>query len=428
MFKEEYKKLNEKIMPGPELLQRTERSMNEIMDKKQARRMSGKMAVALALVCALALTGAAFATGAIQNIFEWAKGLGVYDSVDFDKLNEAADHDLGMETAQSKHSGNVSVELNQAYYDGHQLIVGAKYKVGTVEVIHGLEHELMDMTRPESEAFSAVLYEEGNMPVVIDQQGQIPEKSSLIPANITANMTDEQIQAFEKAYAENDEAGMVLYRASVSDHIGAEGEVLYDIVPDDDQSMSQENGEIWRYTAYRDLPENMREQEKINVSFGINQWATIVRADSEGVWVASQRLDKAEFAFEVERNGQETRFAYGSFENDVYSTKAELRVTEIGNSLIIDMTRPQEWAEADEKAVHVGEGDVDYIWDYYVMYPDGTHEDVMDSSEPTENNGYRIEGQIALQEDQSEVILRPYYTLSGLHEGEDIIIEIPSVD
>ena len=428
MFKEEYKKLNEKIMPGSELLQQTERSMKESMDKKQARRMSGKMAVALALVCALALTGAAFATGAIQSVFGWIRELGYYDSVNMEELNELADSNVGAEEQETVHSGQVSVELNQAYYDGHQLIVGAKYKVGTVEVIHGLEHELMDMTRPESEAFCAVRYEEDNMPLVIDQQGLIPEKSSLIPANITANMTDEQIQAFEKAYAENGEAGVVIYDAGTSDGIRISGDEHDEAYPEDDERHTDVDGTIWRYVDFGTLPESCREQDSLTVTFGIHLSATVLRADKDGVWVAKKRLDRAEFAFEVERNNQETRFAYGSFENEVYSAEVELRLTEISNRMIIDMVRPPEWTRADSVAMSVGEGDVDYIWDYYVIYPDGTHENVMDSSEPTENNGYRMKGQITLQEGQSEVILRPYYTLSGLHEGEDIIIEIPAID
>lgn len=194
---------------------------------------------------------------------------------------------------------------------------------------------------------------------------------------------------------------------------------VVDVAPDDDQSVPQENGEIWRYAGYSDLPEEIRNQDKLNVRFGINQRATVVRADSEGVWTAGQRFDKAEFAFEVENNGQETRFAYGAFENEVYSVRAELRLSEIGCRVMMDMTRPQEWAGANEET--------DYIRDYHVMYPDGTHEGVMESSEPTDNNGYRMEGTISLQEGQTEVVLRPYYALTGLREGEDIILEIPSV-
>ena len=44
MFKDEYKRMNESIKPGSELLKRTERSMAEIMNKKDAKRMSAKMA------------------------------------------------------------------------------------------------------------------------------------------------------------------------------------------------------------------------------------------------------------------------------------------------------------------------------------------------------------------------------------------------
>lgn len=419
MFKEDYKKLNERIMPGSELMKRTERSMKEIMNKKQAKHMSGKMALALALACVMTLTGVAFATGAIQSVFDWMKGLGIREEVDFDRLGELSESGLGMETEETEYNGQVSVELNQAYYDGYQLILGAKYRIGGNQAVVGLEHELMELTRPENEAFCAVRYEAGAMPLAIDQQGAIPEKSSLIPAYIAADMTDEQIQAFEEAYAENGEAGVVVYAADMSDHIPVREDVEEELCPQTDVWSNESDGSVWRYVDFGTLPESCREQDQLCVSFGVNQRATVVRADAEGVWVASVRMDKAEFSFEVERNGQETRFAYGSFENDVYSAKAELRMNGVSNRLIIDMVRPQEWTGADKEA--------DFIRDYHVMYPDGTHEGVMDSKYPTDNNGYRMEGTISLQEGQTEVVLRPYYALTGLREGEDIILEIPSV-
>ena len=423
MFKDEYKRMNDAIRPGSELLERTERSMAEIMNKKDAKRMSAKMVVALAVACALALTGVAFATGAIQSVFGWMKSSGIREDTDFERLNELADSELGVQTVQTEYGGEASVELSQVYYDGNQLIVGAKYMIGTGNAIVGLEHELMNRTRQGDEAFCAVRFEENNMPLAINQQGTIPEKSSLIPSYIAANMTDEQIQAFEKEYAENGEAGAVVYSGVMADQIQVAGDADDELCPQTDVWSKEPDGAVWRYVDFGMLPEACSGQDRLTVKFGIIQKADVVRADADGVWVASAKLDKAEFVFEVDRNDQQTCFAYGSFENEIYAAKVELRINEVSSRVIVDMTRPEEWSKADSVAMTIGDGEVDYIWDYCAIMPDGSWESVMEQNYPTET-GCRMEGTIKLSEDQREIILRPRYNKSGLVEGEDIVISL----
>jgi len=430
VFKDEYKRMNESIRPGSELLERTERSMAEIMNKKDARRISGKMAVALALVCALALTGVAFATGAIRSVFEWMKSSGIREDTDFDRLIELSSSELGVQTTQTQYGAEASVELSQAYYDGNQLIVGVKYMIGTGNAVVGLEHELMNRTRQGDDAFCAVRFEASNMPLAINQQGAIPEKSELIPSYIAVKMTDEQIQAFEKAYAENGEAGAVVYTGVMSDEILIEGEANDELCPQTDVWSDEPDGVIWRYVDFGILPEEYRERDRLTVNFGVIQNADVVRADAEGVWVAAVRMEKAEFDFEIGKNEQATHFAYGSFENDVYSAKTELYMNDVSCQIMIDMIRPEEWSKADSVAMSIGDGEVDYIWDYCALMPDGSWESAMQQKYPTEN-GCRMEGSIELTEGQTEVILRPRYNKSGLVEAEDIVISlengIPSV-
>lgn len=430
MFKDEYKRMNETIRPDSGLLERTERSMEKIMNKKDAKRMSAKMVVALAMVGVLALTGVAFASGAIKSVFEWMKSSGIREDTDFDRLNELASSELGVQTTQTQYGAEASVELSQAYYDGIQLIVGAKYMIGTGNAIVGLEHELMNRTRQGDEAFCAVRFEENNMPLAINPQGAIPEKSELIPSYIAAKMTDEQIQAFEKAYAENGEAGAVVYTGVMSDAILIEGEANDELCPQTDVWSNEPDGATWRYVDFGTLPEKYRELDRLTVTFGVIQNADVVRADAEGVWVAAVRMEKAEFDFEIRKNEQETHFVYGSFGNDLYSAKAELYMSEVSCQVVIDMIRPKEWSKADSEAMSIGDGEVDYIWDYCVLMPDGRWESVMDQNEPTEM-GCRMVGTLELAEGQSGVVLRPRYTKSGLVEGEDIIISlengIPSV-
>lgn len=423
MFRDEYKKMNETITPGSELLARTERSMEEIMNKRDAKRMSVKMVLALALACVLALTGVAFATGAIENVFVWIQSWGGYDTTDLQKLDQLADSELGTETKESERNGKVSVELNQAYYDGTQLIVGAKYKTGEWQVIHGLDHELMATTRESDPAFNATKYPLVNEDIYLDANGMIEQKSKMLPATVTKYMTDEDVKTFEEAYEKNGEAGMIVYNAFASDHIEIEGEALSDNAPDEDLIVPQGSGETWRYAAFDELDDGVRGQEKIRVIFGINQRVTVVRADKDGVWIAGQMLDKIRFPFEVENNGQETHMYYGSFENEVYSAKVELCVSEVNNRVVIDMVHPAEWSEADAEAMSIGDGEVDYIFGYCVIMPDGSWESAMQQKYPTEN-GCRMEGVIELAEGQTEVILRPRYNKSGLVEGEDIVLKI----
>ena len=423
MFKDEYRKMNESIRPGSGLLERTERSMAEIMNKKDARRMSAKMTVALALACVLALTGVAFATGAIENVFTWIQSWGGYDATDLQALNQLADSELGTETKESDRNGNLSVELNQAYYDGTQLIVGAKYKTGEWQVIHGLDHELMAMTREGDPAFNATKYPLVNEDVYIDMNGLIEQKSKMLPATVTKYMTDEDVRTFEEAYEKNGEAGMIVYKSFVSDHIEIEGETLCDNAPNEDLSVPQGGGETWRYASFNELDDGVRGQEKVRVIFGINQSVTVVRADKDGVWIAEQMLDKMKFPFEVENNGQDTHMYYGSFENEVYSAKVELCVSEVNTWVEIDMVYPAEWSKADAEAMSIGDGEVDYLFGYCVIMPDGSWESAMAQKDPTEN-GCRMKGFVELAEGQTEVILRPCYNKSGLVEGEDIVISL----
>jgi hypothetical protein len=114
---------------------------------------------------------------------------------------------------------------------------------------------------------------------------------------------------------------------------------------------------------------------------------------------------------------------YGSFETEVYSAKVEMRVSEVNNRIVIDMVRPAEWSKADAEDMGIGDGEVDYIRDYCMLMPDGSWKRAIERKEPTEE-GCRMEGVIEMTEGQTEVILRPRYTKSGLVEGEDIIISL----
>ncbi len=420
MYKEEYRKMNERIAPSAELIQQTKRSMSKMMKKKNVKRHSARMVLAMVLVGVLMLTGAAFASGAAQRVFEWMQELGDNMPVNFEKLNELADSDLGTEYADAQYSGEVSVELSQAYYDGRQLITGVKYLLGDNQVYLGLDHELMAWTRPDDPSFRASKYEEGSSPRPLN----VPTVSELIPSYVSSEMTEEQIQAFEEMYRENGEAGAVIYYAGQSDYIGVAEDVNDEICPNPDYYRNLDERTVWRYSDFNDLPAGCLDRDSLTVTFGISQRVRVIRADKDGVWVAGDTLEKFEFPFVIKRNEQDDMMVYGSFENEVYSAKAELRVSEVRSYLTIDMIRPAQWSEADDKAVGVGEGDVDYIWCYHMVYPDGNHEGVYDEGKYVAENTYRYTASINLPEDQNEIILRPYYTLSGLHEGEDIVLLI----
>ena len=404
MFKDEYKKMNDAIRPGSELLERTERSMAEIMNKKDAKRMSAKMAVALAMACVLALTGVAFATGAIQSVFSWFRDQRYSTTADLDKLNELADSGFEGKTQSTQYNGDVSAKLVEAYYDGYQLIVGAKYQEGAIKVILGLDHEAMAMTRPDDPAFCASKYEAGG--VYINADGEVPEKSKLLPPYITQWMTDEQIAAFEKAYAENGEAGVVLYTAGMSDHIAVSGDDQNRLVPEDDHQDVQAGGEILRYVDFGDLVDGCRDQEQLTVTLLMGQAVKAVRADKDGIWVAGQPLEKLEFPFVVQKNDQNTTVLYGSYENDVYSAKAEVRASDVSTRVVVDIKEPAEWSQARSDSEL--QEKVDFVRMYYVVQPDGTM--VNFDGVPVGENVYRMETALDLCEGQTEIRIRPWYT------------------
>ncbi len=418
MFKDEYKKMNESIRPDSGLLEKTERSMAEIMNKKTARHMSAKMAVALALAAVLALTGVAFATGAIQSVFSFFKSIGVPTTADIDKLSELADSGFEGEAQSTEYTGNVSAELVQAYYDGYQLIIGAKYREGASKVILGLDHEALSMTRLNDAAFCATKHESGG--VYINSAGEIPEKSKLLPPYITQWMTDEQIAEYEKAYAETGEAGVVLYTAGMSDLIAVEGDEDFRLVPADDHQVMQEDGSILRYVDFGNLTDGCREREQLTVTLLMGEAIHVVRTDKDGIWVAGQPLEQLEFPFVVMKKDQNAVTLYGSHENEAYSAKAEVNVTEVSTRVAVDMAENAEWTKA-RSAPEMWKT-VDFIRMYYVVQPDGSMVD-MNSGVPTEK-GYRMETAFELQKGQTEIRIRPWYSVSGYHAGEDIVISL----
>ena len=417
MFRDEYKKMNESIRPGSGLIEKTERSMEEIMNKQDARRISGKAAVALALVCALALTGVAYATGAIESVFSWFRDQGYSTAADIDRLNELADSGFDEQTGETAHSGGVSAQLSQAYYDGSQLIVGVKYQEGATSVILGLDHEAMAMTRPDDAAFCATKHEPGG--VYINENGQLPEKSELLPPYITQWMTDEQIAEYEKAYEENGEAGVVLYTAGASDHIAVEGDEENRLVPEDDHQVELEDGSLLRYVDFGDLVDGCRDQEQLTVTFLMSESVKAVRTDQDGIWVAGQPLDKLEFPFVVKKNDQNTTVLYGSYENDAYSARAEVRASDISTRVTVDVSDSSEWAQA--RSGSELQETVDFIRMFYAVQPDGSM--VSMDGVPTEA-GYRWDTALELCEGQTEIRIRPWYSASGYHEAEDIVISL----
>lgn len=426
MFKDEYKKMNESIRPGSELLDRTERSMAEIMNKRDAKRMSAKMAVALAMACVLALTGVAFATGAIQSVFGWMGQRNIDDKVDYEKLDQLADQDLASASQPFKDKGEVAVEVKQAYYDGYQLIMGVQYNLKS-HVEMGIENEHVALTRPGDPSFCAQKYdsEEGlPVPLPATEEGKTFPQSDILPAHIARYLTEEQVRAFEKEYAENGEAAVTVYTATMSDKADIEGDEDNEISMDmDERAAGDEPDTMYRYIEFDELTGDFVNRDELTVTFGLHQKVHVCRVDSEGVWTASARIEKLLVPCTVQKNGQETRFAYGSFENEIYSAKAELRVTDVRSRVIIDVVRPAEWNKADSEAMSVDDGEVDYVFSYRMLTADGEWESAIDEIQATET-GCRMEGVIELTDGQTEVILRPRYTKSGLVEGEDIIIPL----
>lgn len=431
MFKDEYKRMNETIRPDSGLLERTERSMAEIMNKKDAKRMSAKMVVALAMACVLALTGVAFATGALQSVFSWMGQRHINDKVDYDKLDQLADQDLASASQQFADNEEVAVEVRQAYYDGYQLIMGVQYNLKS-RVETGLDNEHVAMTRPGDPSFCAKKYDsQEGLPVPVTEEGLSFPQSDILPVYMTQYMTDEQVRAFEKEYAEKGEAAVTVYTATMADKADIEGDEDNEISMDmDERAAGDEPDTMYRYIEFDELTGDFVNRDELTVTFGLHQKVHVCRVDSEGVWTASARIEKLLVPCTVQKNGQETRFAYGSFENELYSAKAELRVTDVRSRVIIDVVRPAEWNKADSEAMSVDDGEVDYVFSYHMLTADGEWESAIDEIQATET-GCRMEGTIELIEGQSEVVLRPRYSKSGLHEGEDIVISlengIPSV-
>lgn len=422
MFKDEYKKMNESIRPDSGLLEKTERSMAEIMNKKTARHMSAKMAVALALAAVLALTGVAFATGAIQSVFSFFKSIGVPTTADIDKLDQLADQDLASAAQEFEDVGEVAIEVRQAYYDGYQLIMGVQYNLKS-RVELGRDNEYVALTRPGDPSFCAEKYDsQEGLPIPLRSEDDKVVHSDILPEYIAEYMTEEQVGAFEKEYAEKGEAAVVIYRASMSDRADIEGDDEHEISMEmDERAAGDQPDTMYRYIEFDELTGEFANRDEMTVTFGLRQTVTVCRVDSEGIWTADAPAGNLLVPCTVRKNNQETDFAFGSFENEVYNAKAELRMTDVSSRIIIDMIRPEEWYRAWMNALTIEDGEVDYIWSYCVRMPDGSWEKVINDSQHTET-GCRMEGSVDLCEGQTAVVLRPLYTKKGLVEGEDIVI------
>ena len=87
---------------------------------------------------------------------------------------------------------------------------------------------------------------------------------------------------------------------------------------------------------------------------------------------------------------------------------------------LIDVKCPEEWVENREGMV---EKQADFIRMFYVVQPDGEMIPLAFDSKQ-QNGAFTGDAAMALHEGQTEVRIRPWYSVSGYHPDEDVVISL----
>ena len=245
---------------------------------------------------------------------------------------------------ESQKDRQVSVTLDQGYFDGNQVAISY--------TIH--EPALADIQRGKG-------MPTGDIPWAVEVEGAL-YTDDMWPPDALSDKLIAYLNSQEPVF-------IVVNTVSLGDGLFlADGTPLTNVTSDE---MKNSDGDLQGYKTYQDVPEAYQTAESIDVYCNVHITSRLIYQDAQGykeAWI--YRADQQEptiFAFTLKRNGS-TRNRAGAVETALYSASAEVTLSQIGADVSIAIECPETWVQAQ-----TGEGDItpgmDYLA-YYQLYAD----------------------------------------------------------
>lgn len=411
MFKDDYKKKYDSIVPDPQFRRRLEERIEDMQNGKINRWMKRSATAVIVLGTMLALTTVGFATGAFQSIFSGMMNAFVNGpTVDYEHMEIVSNKGIAAQVVNFENGAQMEVKLDQSYYNGEQLALGWSSRP------IGVRAEFL-----EKDDARVANCESGQWTINLEEK---------IGAEATAE--------FMRRVAQDGWAGVAWMDCYLSDHVCLAdipkkmGEDGYEHAPEDALFYPETNYR-WKsddteliYEEYETpLPEAARNQEQVRIARKVTSQMCWMIVDGDRVYLGSDEAERKELSFEIQRSETYSNRSYRverSF--DQFSAAFELNVTPIKAEFSVNNLVSDEW-----KAIWGSYGgylhaplnlEADIVFDYEI-YVDGVNVEVDKRSyEGVEG----MTGWFLLPADAQTVTFRPVYANSGAHADEDVEISL----
>lgn len=396
MRKERYTQAFDRVQASQALIERTKREVYAMANQKQKRRARFSVALIAAIILTVALASVALASGWLGSVFSTMSGRYPNgDRSDYQALETLAERNGKAESFTFSNGSSVTLQLNETYFDGEQLIAGFTLQ----------SNASAQMLAQDSETFQRMqAYQAEALPLNDEETLR-----TLLPGTL--------YDAFMAEFTKEGRACAEVWSLYMGDGVSVNGGYLS---PEMDDGGVFEDGTQWRYIEFeRPLPEEIRTQNELTLSARVYGQRETVYMDENGLKVdygveAREHFD-AEWV--VRRTEADIHSYHASASGSDYASEIELTVSPVNARLTIETKVSEAWqaAEYDE---YGGRDGIDFLY-MWEIYADGTKLDA--AIETASRYGETATFSIGSAE---TITLRPVYVISGEHPDEDVVIHL----
>lgn len=396
MWKERYTQAFDRVQASQALIERTKREVYTMANQKQKRRARFSVALIAAIILTVALASVALASGWFGSVFSNMSGRYPNgDRSDYQTLETLAERNGKAESFTFSDGSSVTLQLNETYFDGEQLIAGFTLQ----------SNASAQMLAQDSEAFQRMQTYQPEVLPLNDEE----TLRTLLPGTL--------YDTFMAEFTKEGRACAEVWSLYMGDGVSVNGGYLS---PEMDDGGVFEDGTQWRYIEFeRPLPEEIRTQNELTLSARVYGQRTLVYMDENGLKVdyGVEAREHFDAEWSIHRTEADIRSYHASASGSDYASEIELTVSPVNARLTIETKVSASWesAELDE---YGGRDGIDFLW-MWEIYADGTR---LDSAVETAS---RYGETATFPVGSAEVItLRPVYVISGEHPDEDVVIRL----
>lgn len=396
MRKERYTQAFDRVQASQALIERTKREVYAMANQKQKRQARFSVALIAAIILTVALASVALASGWLGSVFSTMSGRYPNgDRSDYQALETLAERNGKAESFTFSDGSSVTLQLNETYFDGEQLIAGFTLQ----------SNASAQMLAQDSETFQRMqAYQPETRPLNDEETLR-----TLLPGTL--------YDAFMAEFTREGRACAEVWSLYMGDGVSVNGRYLS---PEMDDGGVFEDGTQWRYIEFeRPLPEEIRTQNELTLSARVYGQRETVYMDENGLKVdygveAREHFD-AEWV--VRRTEADIRSYHASASGSDYTSEIELSVSPVNARLTIETKVSEAWqaAEYDE---YGGRDGIDFLY-MWEIYADSAKldADIETASRYGEAATFSIGG-------AETITLCPVYVISGEHPDEDVVIHL----